>query len=104
MPAFRFEPSSSLLARYHPTPWISLRALRIRERRRNNWKCIAHSCYQVLQSLTKSSGIKAFLMYGKTGSVGICNCKLDKVERYSLVRHTTQFVKLNIHLGLSTDF
>lgn len=43
-------------------------------------------------------------MYGKTGSVGICNCKLDKVERYSLVRHTTQFVKLNIHLGLSTDF
>lgn len=55
------------------------------------------------QSLTKSRGIKTFLMYGRTGSVGICNYRLAQAERYSPVRHTTQFVKLNIHLGLSSD-
>lgn len=42
-------------------------------------------------------------MWG-TGSVRIWNDKLAKAQRYSLVRHTAQFVKLNRHLGLSTDF
>lgn len=45
--AFGFEPSSSLLAQYHPSPWISQRALRLRERR-NNWKCTACSRSWVL--------------------------------------------------------
>lgn len=56
------------------------------------------------QSLTKSRGIKTFLMDGRTGSVGICNSKLAQAGRYSPVRHTAHFVKLNIHLGLSTEF
>lgn len=102
MPAFRFEPSSSLLAQYHPIPWISQRALRLRKEEK---QLEMHSLQMFLgsESITKSRGIKGFLSMGEQAQweYGMTSWPRQKGKAQ---RDTTQSAKLNMNLGLSTDF
>lgn len=105
MPDFPFEPSSSLLCWHGTTPMDISKGSEIGRKEEKQLGMHSPRLFAgSAQSSIKSRGIKTFLMYGRTGSVGICNSKLGQAGRYSPVRHTAHFVKLNIHLGFSTDF